>query len=238
MKKLSLPRTLSKTEFRWGIVYLIVHVLVLPWLLGMIGGLLIVSGIEISNVSINAVYLLIGFTVLLIIFRRYLMENFEHFIFNPAKSLVIIVIGIIVYFIANVIFDIVITIIAGGDLSSPNNDAVTSMVKSALYPSIALTVLLAPVVEEILYRGVLFSGIGAKSKFWGYLLSTVLFAFSHVYQAMIYSFDPMLFLTMALYLPSGLVLANIYERSGTIWCPIIVHMAINFTVVLANYYLI
>lgn len=53
---------------------------------------------------------------------------------------------------------------------------------------------------------------------------------------MISDFDPSLLLTMLIYVPAGFVLVKVYEKSGTIWCSIFVHMAINLTVLLLNYY--
>lgn len=236
MKKLSLPRTLNKTEFRAGLIYFVVHVFALPWLLGLIWGMLEVSGIHISAIAINAAYLFIGIAAALIILRKYLTENFEQFIIRLPMNIGIIIAGFVAYYVLNTVFALILNAISGGDLSNPNNESINSMAKTDLYPSIALTVLLAPIVEECLYRGVLFNGIGAKSRFWGYFVSIFLFAFSHVFQAMISDFDPSLLLTMLIYVPAGFVLVKVYEKSGTIWCSIFVHMAINLTVLLLNYY--
>ena len=235
-KKLSLPRTLTTTEFRAGLIYFVVHVFALPWLLSLIWGMLDISGIYISTITINAIYQFIGIGAILMILRKYLVENFERFISWLPINLVVIVAGFFIYYAVYIIFANIIYAIAGGELSNPNSEFVTAMTKSDLYSSIALTVLLAPIVEECLYRGVLFNGIGAKSRFWGYLVSMVLFAFSHVFHSMVTSFDPSLFLTMLIYMPAGYVLARAYEKSGTIWCPIFIHIALNLTAQLISYY--
>lgn len=236
MKKLSLPRTLTTTEFRAGLIYLIVHIFALPWLLSLIWGILDISGIYISTIAINAIYQFIGIAAILIILRKYLVENFQRFISWLPINLVIIIVGFFIYYVLYIIFTNIIFAIAGGDLSNPNNEIITAISKYDLYSSIALTVLLAPIIEECMYRGVLFNGIGAKSRFWGYFVSMVMFALSHVIQSMVTSFDPSLFLTMLIYMPAGLVLARVYEKSGTIWCPIFIHMAINLTTLLVSYY--
>lgn len=236
MKGILFPRVLEKNELRVGIIYFVIHVSILPVILGLCTGLLIMYGFSVSVIGTNAVYLLIGFAAVFIILRKFLMDNFERFLSWLPVNLLLIVGGFIVYYVASLLIALALTTIAGGVISNPNNESVTAMTLQSLYPTIAIAVLLAPLVEECLFRGVIFCGIGAKSKLLGYLVSTLLFAFSHVYQSMISSFSPELFLTMLIYVPAGLVLGWAYEKSGTIWCSVFLHMAVNLSSILLTYY--
>jgi membrane protease YdiL (CAAX protease family) len=84
-------------------------------------------------------------------------------------------------------------------------------------------VLLAPVAEELLFRGVLYPSfkrsVGKRWALWG---SALLFAAAH--------FNLMTFLPLTLL---GLMLAWLYERTGNLLAPIVAHSAFN----LANLFL-
>lgn len=83
----------------------------------------------------------------------------------------------------------------------------------------------APLVEEIFFRGFLFQGFRQKYG-WvvGILLSSFLFAAAHL--------DPVSFIpTFVL----GCVLAFVYHQSNSLWPPIIFHAAINSFSLLAVY---
>lgn len=223
------PRTLTKWEFRAGLIYFGFHVCVLPWILQLVFALLYLEGFEVTDIMLNAALMFIGYFSLIIILRNYLIDNFDRFLNWLPFNIVSIAGGIISYYALFYFLSLVIVTVTNGNIVNPNNDQIVAMTKDSLYPSIALTVLLAPIVEECLFRGIIFCGIGTKSKFLAYTVSTLLFALSHVYQYMITDFSPALFITFIMYLPSGIVLGRAYERSGTIWCSIFIHMSINLT---------
>ena len=90
-----------------------------------------------------------------------------------------------------------------------------------------VTVLLVPVAEEALYRGLLFQGFQRKSRLLAYCLSTLIFAGLHVV-GYIGSADLItLCLCFAQYLPAGITLAWAYEKADTIAAPMLMHMIIN-----------
>ena len=78
-------------------------------------------------------------------------------------------------------------------------------------------VIIAPVVEEIFFRGFLFAGL--KRRFpWttAMLISSGLFALLHLSPLAV----PPIFLL-------GLVFAYLYQRSGSIWPAVIIHSLVN-----------
>lgn len=85
--------------------------------------------------------------------------------------------------------------------------------------------IIAPIVEETVFRGLLYGwlrrrlGVAAAA-----LLSALIFAFGH----------GILMLVPALVV-TGLVLALVYERSGSLWPPIVVHGTINAVMTIALY---
>lgn len=86
----------------------------------------------------------------------------------------------------------------------------------------ALTVLLAPVIEEIVFRGVLFPAI--KKRYGlvsGIAISSLIFTLVHI--------DP---INMISVLPLGIFLAIMYQRTGSIYPGMILHASWNFMVLI------
>jgi hypothetical protein len=90
--------------------------------------------------------------------------------------------------------------------------------------SIALTLLatavIAPIAEEIIFRGFTFRWLQGRMPLWGaVLVSAALFSAAHVGWA-----EPTLFLPVFL---DGLLLAYVFAKSGSVWPGVIVHASIN-----------
>ena len=98
---------------------------------------------------------------------------------------------------------------------------------SAPYMTLLIVVLLAPFVEEVLFRGLVFGNLKGKSRPVAYVVSCALFALLHVWQFAVVERDVTYFLLMIQYLVPGVVLAWAYEHSGTLWTSIGVHAVAN-----------
>ena len=95
------------------------------------------------------------------------------------------------------------------------------------------TVVLVPITEELLFRGLIFRGIYNRSHFWAYAISAVAFSLPHVV-GYIGFYDPLLLLLCFVqYLPAGLCLGWAYARADSIFAPTLMHMIINLIGMLA-----
>ena len=91
----------------------------------------------------------------------------------------------------------------------------------------AVAVLMAPLVEECLFRGVVFGTIRPHSRFWAYAVSIALFSLYHVWQYVVMYGDPKLLLSARAYVPVSAALTFCYEQTRSIWPPVFFHMCIN-----------
>ena len=73
----------------------------------------------------------------------------------------------------------------------------------------------------------MFGNLKGKSRTVAYLVSCLLFALLHVWQFAVVNRDLTYFLLMVQYLVPGLVLAWVYDHSGTLWTSIGLHAAAN-----------
>ncbi len=85
--------------------------------------------------------------------------------------------------------------------------------------------ILAPIVEEIVFRGFLFAGLRQRYHLGvAAVVSGAIFGGIHLQP---FAF-PVLFLL-------GVLLALLYDRTGSLWAPILMHFCINALAVLAQY---
>ncbi|MEX0985030.1 MAG: type II CAAX endopeptidase family protein [Actinomycetota bacterium] len=90
-------------------------------------------------------------------------------------------------------------------------------------PNAMLALVMAPVCEEIAFRGFLFGGLRRRFRFWwAGALSAALFALIHG--------DPV---RMPALFVSGIILAAVYERRRTLVAPMVTHGVVNLVSVAA-----
>ena len=95
-----------------------------------------------------------------------------------------------------------------------------------LFLALLLGAIIAPIAEETFFRGYLYAGLRSlwgPSK--GIVLSAAIFAAVHILPGVLFP----IFLI-------GLVLAWLYERTGSLWPSIVLHGAMNALAFLASYF--
>lgn len=219
--KLSL--SMRKNETRIGWVYLVFQLLVLPSLLVSGNRLL---GAPFSDMALNFAMYVINFAAVAVIFHNFLLSSLRLSLGNPFRWLRSAVLGFGIYYIGTLLFGLVIGKLYPG--FSNVNDANIIILSKQNYVLMELgTVLLVPVAEETLYRGLIFQGLQRTNRVAAYIVSIAVFCAIHVV-GYIGLYDPLLLLLCFVqYIPAGFALAWAYERADSIWAPILMHIAIN-----------
>lgn len=119
---------------------------------------------------------------------------------------------------------IIATSLSLGDVpSTPDGESGGSGMLAAMggfWPTFALTVVLAPIIEEIVFRGVLFPAIRRRfGVLLGVVVSSLIFTLVHL--------NP---LQMISVLPLGIYLAVMYQRTGSIYPGMLLHASWNLLV--------
>ena len=89
-----------------------------------------------------------------------------------------------------------------------------------------VTGFLAPVGEELIFRGVIFTGLRKYNRVLAYVVSAFLFGFIHVMSS-VFAGNILEMVQMIPYMCSGLVFAYVYESTDNIWGSILTHMTNN-----------
>lgn len=204
-------------------IYLPVHVFVLPIMLGIYAG---VTEYSISEVTINIIYYCAGIVFILLFMRNFLFSGFNVMLDNKAQSLVSFALASLLNLTLSYVVVYVLTIILG-DFSNPNNDLVTQLSGENMNAMIGISVFLAPIIEESLFRGFVFGSLHRRSRALAYIVCVLLFSVYHIWQYVLIYMDISILLLAIQYVPVSLALCWCYERSGSIWVPIFLHMTHN-----------
>ena len=217
------------------VVYLVGMSALALWLLPLLGvDLHSEKGWSLAQVCI----LTADFVVVAAVFCRFLWRSFAPLKGSLKRLLTTVLYGFAAYWVLMCLVSAVVTSVSlGMDVTpdSSNNTAIQTALVNYRVPMAICTVLLAPVTEECLVRGVLFAPLCRRKPWLAYVVTTVLFSLLHIVQH--YEAGQALlpyFLTFLEYLPAGLVLGWAYQRTRSVWGPIALHCVINLLAVVST----
>lgn len=210
-----------------GTVFFVIYLLVLPFAAGplfrLAGDLL---GTHIDPGFQNALYYYILFAVTILIFHGFLGRTSRQLADNLGVACKTLVAGLIALYGLNELVYRLTRLVSDAQ-TNLNDISISAQIADAPHMTVLIVVFLAPFVEEVLFRGLVFGNLRNKSRTVAYLVSCLLFALLHVWQFAVVNRDLTYFLLMIQYLVPGLVLAWVYDHSGTLWTSIGLHAAAN-----------
>ena len=216
---------LTRSEMKSGLIAMIVCMLLLPPVLA-----LALPGHSAAMLNFTAYFITVGAG--LYVLRRYLLQNLAVAIAHPFYCIYYAVLSYLGYMVFTELVMAMVYRLAPGFVNL-NNENITALLDSEFGLMAITTVVLAPIAEECLFRGLLFRGVYDRSPALAWVLSVGLFAAVHV-TGFIGSYAPLELLLAALqYIPAGIVLCFAYARGGSILSPILTHALINFLAVMS-----
>lgn len=214
-------QTLTPHEKRSGFVLFGLYLFVMPLLMSALVRLLDERmSLWLAPAESNAFYYAILLTLQVSIFWEFLSRSFRELLRDLRHGLAALSLTLLV--------GTLITCLLGLLPFPVKNPVIADYADQFLLSPLFLTamVLLKGAVEEIFYRGLLFSALRARSAPLAYLLSAGLFALAAVWQYVPYGGAA--YLTLALvYLPLGLCLAWCMDVTESILLPLLARLGIN-----------
>jgi uncharacterized protein len=221
------PMSLTSGEKSAGLVFFILYLIVFPFLVGQIySALETLLDTLISDALGSAIYYYLLFAATVVIFHTLLAKSSRELVRNLDRVVKVCAVALIAFYGLNELVYRLFSL-AFGDMTNLNNVSIASQVQASPHVMILIIVFLCPVIEETLFRGLVFGGLHEHSRFIAYAASCLLFALLHVWQYALLGHDVSYFLLTIQYLVPGLVFAWAYERTGTLWTPIIAHICVN-----------
>ena len=123
------------------------------------------------------------------------------------------------------------------DFANVNNDAIGQMASINPILMAVQVILLAPIAEECMYRGLLFIPFYRKKPSYGYLVSALAFCSIHVIGYIGLVPVQTILICWLQYIPSSLLLSRACAHTGSILTPMIAHSLINTISFLSMFYI-
>ena len=214
---------MTKTQLVMGWLYLPIYLVFAAEAILFLGDLF---NLNLSQYTVNLLYFSLNTAFVLLVYHRFLGKSFSGFLKRFWPFIQTLILGFALYYITNILLVGILGIFVD-DTTIANNEAVTELVSENTTVMLLFSVVAAPIVEETLVRGVVFGSFHRLNRYVAYAASILLFSAMHVWQyAGELAFMSLLFNGLV-YVPASVALGWTYEKSGTILCPILLHMIIN-----------
>ena len=208
---------ITRKESIAALLYLPLHMLAVPWVLGIIARKTAMGSPELNFIRYAA-----GAVYMLIFLGGLLRRDFDTLCDRPVKVLFQVAGSYMISLFATAAVGLLLGMFLGGNL---NNEAVIETAEENRGMTVAAAVFLAPLVEEPIFRAGVYGTLKKKNRALAAAVSIAAFSLYHV---IYYVGENPVYLLYALqYVPASALLISCYEQTGTLWSPIFLHMLIN-----------
>jgi len=184
----------------------------------------------VTQAMLNICFYAVNTVLVLLLFGPFLRENFAHTewktVFRKLPK------ALLVYFGVSIAVNSVVFLLQP-EFANQNNDAILGILQDSPVFVFFLTVVLAPLIEETIFRGLIFGNLLRVSRLLAYAVTALGFAGIHVISYIGSLTLPDLLLSILQYIPAAVVLCAVYEKRDTIAAPMLLHGCINLIACLA-----
>jgi len=220
---------MTDTQKILGWVLLALHLLFLPYIILLVCRL---CSVPLNGSTLNIATFVTAFVLTLGVFLPFLRKNLQIFLADPKKHLLDAWVGFALYYTTSVLVNVLVQIVSPE--FSNANDANIAQLSDGYYGAMLFcTVVLVPVTEEVLYRGMLFGLLWHKNRILAYTVSVFVFAAIHVVGYLGQLSPLQILLSLLQYMPAAACLAYAYEKTDSIVTPILIHSVVNLISMLA-----
>lgn len=224
-----LSHPLSRKEKAWGSAWLAFETLLFAAILQGLNGLL---PMPLPQTEVNFIFFAANFSAVSWILRKYLLAQLRLLPGVIGNAALISVLVLMTYWTMN-FWTAQLLFALDPDFFSINDVTIQKLVAEDYCLMLFGTVLLVPITEECLFRGLVFRGIYDRSPVLAWVLSVSLFCAVHI-SGYIGDYPlKTILLCFIQYIPAGVCLAGAYRLSGSLLSPILIHAVVNLMSMLA-----
>ena len=222
------PAQFTRGELFRGWVFFALYLTVFPALMGTVQRF---SMEELPVAETNVVYYLLCAVMAFLVFWTFLRKGFDLLLDRLPENLFAFAVGLVaavgLWFLIRLI---PLPVINPNTMSYPEQFALSPAA------TVVILVVLMPMVEEVLFRGMLFGNARRYSRVFAYVLAVPVYAVYCVWQ-FIFTWegvDLRYLLLFLRYLPMSIACTWAYDRGGSVWSAISLHTLFNaFSLALA-----
>ena len=214
---------MTPTQTALGWCYLPVHIALLPVLLRLYA---MTARGALSAAGINLICYGAGLVFSLTVMFRFLRAGFDTMLDQPGRCVLAGALALCADYAMSMLCALLLLALLN-PAANPNGAAAATLAEQNFGAIRALALFIVPIVEETLFRGVVFGSLRTRSRALAYLVSALLFSLYHIWQYALAYADAGVLLYAVQYVPVSLALCWCYDRTESIWPPIFVHMLVN-----------
>ena len=208
-----------------SLVWIAVHIALIPFLLTRF-----TAFNELSSGKQNLLWYVVSTVCLVIINFTFLRRDFDTILDNIGKVFFEILTCYVIIFAFDMIISGLLSMYmsaTGADVTfaNQNNENIMSQSQQESGMVTACAIFLAPIAEELMFRGGLFGTLRKWNRVVAYIVTIAAFSVYHVWSYAIS--DPTYWIYALQYIPISFILCRCYERTNTIWGNILFHMSWN-----------
>lgn len=212
---------MTDAESRRGMVFFLLYFFLFPYLNAFVQRL-IFGDAETLIAEANVVYYGILFALCLVLFWNFLKEDFQGLMDWLPENTAGILLGLVGAGVLNALLRLLPFPVA-----DPIPQQYAAEFGAAPIPTLVLLLLLIPLVEETLFRGLLFGQFRGYSRPLAYVLTSVFYALAAVWRYALERGDARYLLLSAAYLPLSIACTWCYDNGGSVWATAFLHAGLN-----------
>lgn len=228
-----LTQRISKQSFFMGLIVLFPAYIELGTIIlsAIFRFIILTFHLNIDQTIMNAYYnfafdLILTFLAILV-FKKEILSQWKNLKQRDKKDFFNnVLLGIPILYILSIVGNLLSMILSGTTSTSENQMVMETLIERAPIMMIIIVVISAPILEELIFRLLLFTGFYKWNRWLAYAMSAGLFGLLHVYQPMIDGNISEILMIFP-YLFMGIGLCFIYEKSDNIFASMLCHGIIN-----------
>ena len=216
--------SLTRQEKSFGALWMAFETLLFATILQGLNHLL---PAPLPQVEVNFIFFSINFVTVVFIFRNYFSAQIKLLPDVIERVLLVTAPGFLAYRLVSFLLALALFAV-DSDFASINDITIQSLVKDNYFLMFVGSVILVPITEECLFRGLVFRGMYDRSPIFAWILSVALFSAVHIITYIGAYPVRTILLCFVQYIPAGVCLAGAYRLSGSLLSPILIHALVNF----------
>lgn len=212
---------LTSLEKTLGLVYLPFHVLGLPQVLNALAA----AHPGLTTAWANGILYGAATVFVALAFGKRLYVHYGIWVDNAGGVLLTLGRSFVLFMGLTVVLAAILPVLQVESLVNPGNEALLALTGADLRVTFALAIFIAPILEETLFRGVLFGALRGKNAPAAYVVSCLAFSLAQLWPYA--QQGSQIWLLVLQYLPVNIALCYAYEKTGCLWTPILFHMMNN-----------
>lgn len=181
------------------------------------------------NLVVDGIYVILALILFKDVFKD-IYQGFKDKIYPHLAKFLLLGYGSV--YVSSFVSNLLVVLLNGAS-NSANQEGIETILNAYPIPILIATIFFAPIVEEIVFRFIIFRSIRNKNVILAHFISAFLFGFIHVSNQVLVAGNWAEMIQIIPYFAMGLVFSLSYERKKTLAAPMALHFVNNLIATIA-----